>query len=178
MRAPTARRSIGPTTPHRSLLCSEPRRSPNYDLAKLVPFIDWSPFFATWELTGRYPMILDDNKVGPEARKLYQDAQEMLQRIVTEKWLTASAVIGFWPANSDGDDIVLYRGEERTEELARLHTLRQQVARQPGRDRAHVALADFVAPKDSGRADYIGGFRGDRGARRGRGAGALHCRYR
>ncbi|MGI9409322.1 MAG: vitamin B12 dependent-methionine synthase activation domain-containing protein, partial [Hyphomicrobiaceae bacterium] len=130
----------------------------NYDLAKLVPFIDWSPFFATWELTGRYPMILDDNKVGPEARKLYQDAQEMLQRIVAEKWLTASAVIGIWPANSDGDDIVLYRGEERSEELARLHTLRQQVARQPGRDRAHVALADFVAPRDSGRADYIGGF--------------------
>ncbi len=130
----------------------------NYDLAKLVPFIDWTPFFATWELTGRFPMILDDNKVGPEARQLYQDAQAMLQRIVDEKWLTANAVIGMWPANSDGDDIIVYRDEKRDEEIARLHTLRQQVARQPGRERAHVALADFVAPRDSGRADYIGGF--------------------
>jgi 5-methyltetrahydrofolate--homocysteine methyltransferase len=130
----------------------------DYDLAELVPYIDWTPFFQTWELTGRYPQILDDNKVGAEARKLFADARELLDRIVAEKWLRASAAVGFWPANSIGDDIELYADDARGKRLALLHTLRQQIARDPSRDRAHTALADFVAPKESGVADYVGGF--------------------
>ena len=130
----------------------------NYDLASLVPYIDWTPFFQTWELTGRYPAILDDNKVGVEARKLFEDAKVMLDRIVREKWFTANGVVGFWPANGVGDDIELYADETRKTTRATLYTLRQQMARDPSRDRAHVALADFVAPKESGTADYVGGF--------------------
>jgi 5-methyltetrahydrofolate--homocysteine methyltransferase len=130
----------------------------SYDLRKLVPLIDWTPFFQTWELAGRYPGILDDNVVGPEAKRLFADAQAMLKKMVDEKWLTANAVIGFWPANSVGDDIDLYTDETRTTKLATLHTLRQQMARENNKDRAHTALADFVAPKDSGIADWIGGF--------------------
>ena len=130
----------------------------SYDLATLAPYIDWTPFFQTWELAGRFPQILDDNKVGTEARKLYADAQTILKRMVDEKWLTAKAVVGFWPANSIGDDIELYTDETRTSKLATLHTLRQQIARDPSRDRAHTALADFIAPKESGVADFIGGF--------------------
>ncbi len=129
-----------------------------YDLAELVPYIDWTPFFQTWELKGRYPMILDDKKFGTEARKLLDDAKAMLDRIVKEKWLTATAVIGFWPANAIGDDIEVYAEDGRNAPLAMLHTLRQQIARDPGRNRAHTALADFIAPKDSGRQDYIGAF--------------------
>ncbi|MCB1519769.1 MAG: methionine synthase, partial [Hyphomicrobiaceae bacterium] len=135
-----------------------PRAFESYDLADLVPVIDWTPFFQTWELAGRYPQILDDNKVGPEAKKLFHDAQELLQQIVSGRWLTANAVIGFWPANSIGDDIELYTGEPRHSRLAMLHTLRQQIARDPSRNRAHTALADFIAPKETGVADYIGGF--------------------
>ena len=135
-----------------------PRTFENYDLAELVPCIDWTPFFQTWELAGRYPMILDDNIVGPEARKLYADAQVMLEQIVSGKWLEARATIGFWPAARDGDDIVLYTGEPRHTELERLHTLRQQIARDPKRNRAHTALSDFVAPADGEIADYVGGF--------------------
>ena len=130
----------------------------DYPLAELVPYIDWTPFFQTWELTGRYPAILKDNKVGAEAQKLFNDAQDMLKRIVAEKWVRAAGVIGFWPANSVGDDIALYTDEERKQELATLFTLRQQIARDPSRDRAHTALADFVAPKETGLADYVGGF--------------------
>ncbi|MEO1795076.1 MAG: vitamin B12 dependent-methionine synthase activation domain-containing protein, partial [Pseudomonadota bacterium] len=132
----------------------------DYDLSDLVPMIDWSPFFATWDLRGRYPAILDDEIVGVEARKLKADADAMLAQIVDGKWLTARAVVGFWPAESVGDDIVLYRDDARTEqsELARLHTLRQQIARDPRRDRANTALADFIAPRGSGVADYVGGF--------------------
>ena len=130
----------------------------NYDLSKLVDTIDWTPFFQTWELAGRYPAILTDNVVGPEAQKLFADAQDLLKRIVREKWLTANAVIGFWPANSIGDDIELYADNARKTPLATLHTLRQQIARDNNRDRAHTALADFIAPKDSGAADWIGGF--------------------
>jgi len=130
----------------------------SYPLAELAPYIDWTPFFQTWELKGRYPAILSDNKVGAEAKKLFADAQEMLKRLVAEKWLTANAVVGFWPANSAGDDIELFKDEERRERLTTLHTLRQQIARDPSRDRAHTALADFVAPKESLLADYIGGF--------------------
>ncbi|MEQ1577739.1 MAG: methionine synthase, partial [Hyphomicrobium sp.] len=135
-----------------------PRTYANYDLAGLVPLIDWTPFFQTWELPGRYPQILKDNKVGVEAQKLFNDAQEMLARLVAEKWVTANGVVGFWPANSVGDDIELYTGEPRHSKLATLHTLRQQMARDPSRDRAHTALADFIAPKETGVADYIGGF--------------------
>ena len=130
----------------------------NYDLAELVPYIDWTPFFQAWELTGRYPAILKDNKVGAEAQKLFNDAQAMLKQIVAEKWLKAAAVVGFWPANSIGDDIELFTDEKRKERLAMLHTLRQQIARDPSRDRAHTALADFIAPKESGLADYVGAF--------------------
>jgi 5-methyltetrahydrofolate--homocysteine methyltransferase len=129
----------------------------DFDLAELVNTIDWTPFFQTWELKGRYPAILDDDRYGEAARTLYKDAQVMLQRIVGEKWLTAKAVVGFWPANAVGDDIALYADETRTREIARLHTLRQQIARREGRERAHIALADYVAPKGT-KPDWIGGF--------------------
>ncbi len=125
-------------------------------LEELVPFIDWTPFFQTWELKGRFPQILDDEKQGAAARQLYEDAQAMLRRIVDERWFQAKAVIGFWPANSVGDDIRLYTGESRTETLATLHTLRQQLARRDGR--SNTAMSDFVAPEGSGVADYVGGF--------------------
>ncbi|ATG88625.1 5-methyltetrahydrofolate--homocysteine methyltransferase [Methylomonas koyamae] len=125
-------------------------------LATLVPFIDWTPFFLTWELSGRYPAILTDAVVGSEASKLFQDAQDMLQRIVSENWLTAKAVIGFFPANSDGDDIIVYNDDSRTEPLEVLHHLRQQNVKAPGRP--NYCLSDFIAPVGSGIADYIGGF--------------------
>ena len=128
----------------------------DYPIAELIDFIDWTPFFATWELTGKFPAILDDAKYGPAARSLYDDAKAMLARIVAERWFRASAVIGFWPANSDGDDIVVYADEARATPKAVLHTLRQQLTRREGR--ANVALADFVAPRASGLADHIGGF--------------------
>jgi 5-methyltetrahydrofolate--homocysteine methyltransferase len=130
----------------------------DYPLAELVPCIDWTPFFQTWELTGRYPAILKDNKVGAEAQKLFNDAQDMLRRMVAEKWVRAAGVIGFWRANSVGDDIELFTDDKRNAHLATLFTLRQQIARDPSRDRAHTALADFVAPKETGLADYVGGF--------------------
>jgi 5-methyltetrahydrofolate--homocysteine methyltransferase len=129
-----------------------------YNLAQLVPYIDWTPFFATWELAGRYPRILSDNVVGPEAKKLLDDAQAMLRRLVAEQWLTANAVVGFWPANAVGDDIAVYADDARGGQLAVLHTLRQQMARENQRDRANTSLADFVAPRESGVADYIGAF--------------------
>jgi 5-methyltetrahydrofolate--homocysteine methyltransferase len=127
-----------------------------YDVAELVPYIDWTPFFQTWEFKGRFPQLLDDPERGPAARQLYEDAQAMLRRIVEERWFTPKAVIGFWPANAVGDDIALYRGESRAEELAVLHTLRQQLARRDGKP--NLALSDFVAPKESGKADYVGAF--------------------
>ncbi|MCV0369267.1 methionine synthase [Filomicrobium sp.] len=130
----------------------------NYPLADLVPYIDWSPFFSTWELRGRYPAILDDNTVGPEARKLFADAEELLNRIVEGKWLTANAVVGFWPANAVGDDILLFDDDDRKNVRATAHTLRQQIARDHNRGRAHSALADFIAPQSTGLADYLGGF--------------------
>lgn len=130
----------------------------NYDLNALVDTIDWTPFFQTWELSGRYPRILDDNKVGPEARKLFEDAKHLLKRVVAENWVTANAVIGFWPANSVGDDIAVYDNADRKTQIATLHTLRQQIARDPSRNRAHTALADFIAPAETGVDDFIGGF--------------------
>ncbi|MFG1478520.1 methionine synthase [Xanthobacter sp. V4C-4] len=128
----------------------------DYDLADLVSFIDWTPFFQSWELKGRYPGILDDAVVGEPARALFNDAQAMLRKMVDEKWVQARAVIGFWPANAVGDDIVLFRDDTRANPLTTLHTLRQQLARREGR--FNLALADFVAPVDSGVADYVGAF--------------------
>lgn len=127
-----------------------------WDLAELARYIDWTPFFQTWELKGRYPDILNDEKQGEAARQLYADAQAMLTKIIDEKWFAPRAVIGFWPANAVGDDIRLFTDETRDEELATLFTLRQQLAKREGR--ANVALADFVAPADSAKSDYIGGF--------------------
>ena len=126
------------------------------NLEELVPYIDWTPFFQTWELSGKYPAILTDEIVGKEAIKLLSDAEAMLDKIVSEKWLTAKAVFGFFPANSVGDDIVLYKDDSRTEELEVLHHLRQQNIKAPGR--ANFCLSDFIATTESGKADYIGGF--------------------
>ncbi len=131
----------------------------DYDLAELVGRVDWGPFFQTWELSGRFPDILDDPVVGEAARSVYADAQAMLQQMIGERWVRARAVIGFWPANRRGtDDIVLWSDETRRTPLAVVHTLRQQMAREGGRARANLALADFIAPEDSGVADWLGGF--------------------
>ena len=124
----------------------------DYPLADLVEVIDWTPFFQTWELAGRYPAILDDAVVGPQARELFQDAKAMLSRIVGERWLTAKGVVGLWPANAVGDDIHLHADGGD----AVLYCLRQQ-AEKP-EDRANFCLADFVAPRDSGRRDWVGAF--------------------
>lgn len=128
----------------------------DWRLADLVDFIDWTPFFSAWEIKGTYPLLFEDAKVGEAARALYADARAMLTQMVAEDWLTPRAVVGFWPAASDGDDIILYADEERRERLATLHTLRQQMAR--ASDRGNAALADFVAPVSAGVADYVGGF--------------------
>ena len=127
-----------------------------YDLAELARYIDWTPFFQAWELKGAYPRILHDDKYGEAARHLFDDAEAMLKQLIAERWLTANGVVGFWPANSVGDDIEIYADETRKTKIATLHTLRQQMAREAGR--ANLALADFVAPKDTGVADYVGGF--------------------
>ncbi len=127
-----------------------------WDLAELARYIDWTPFFQTWELKGRYPKILEDEKQGPAARQLFDDAQAMLRKIIDEKWFAPRAVIGFWPANAVGDDIRLYSDEAREVELATFFTLRQQLVKRDGKP--NVALSDFVAPRESGRADYVGGF--------------------
>jgi 5-methyltetrahydrofolate--homocysteine methyltransferase len=128
-----------------------------YDLATLVPYIDWTPFFSAWEIKGTFPAVLSDSRYGEAASALYADAEAMLRQLVSEKWLVANGVIGFWPANSvNDDDIALYGSEDRESELATFYTLRQQIAR--GNDRPNTALADFIAPKESGLADYIGGF--------------------
>jgi len=128
----------------------------SYDVAALARYIDWTPFFQAWELKGTFPRILDDDKYGEAARHLYDDAQAMLKQLIEENWLTANGVVGFWPANSAGDDIELYTDETRSKHLATLHTLRQQMDRDKAKP--NLALADFVAPKETGLADYIGGF--------------------
>jgi 5-methyltetrahydrofolate--homocysteine methyltransferase len=128
-----------------------------YDVAELVPYIDWTPFFQTWELKGRFPALLQDEKQGAAARQLYDDAQAMLTRIVEERWFNPKAVIGFWPANAVGDDVRLFTGESRSDELATFFTLRQQLSKRT-EGKANLALADFVAPLDSGKPDYFGGF--------------------
>jgi len=128
----------------------------DYSLEELARYIDWTPFFQTWELAGRFPGILTDSVVGEVATSLYADAQKMLKQIVEEKWFTAKATIGFWPANAVGDDIRLYADDSRSTEIATLHTLRQQLEKREGRFNA--ALSDFIAPKASNVPDYIGGF--------------------
>jgi 5-methyltetrahydrofolate--homocysteine methyltransferase len=124
------------------------------DLADIARFIDWGPFFQAWELSGPYPAILDDPVVGDAARNLHREGQEMLRRIVEGRWLTASGVAGLWRANAVGDDIEMY--DERGSVVLTWRNLRQQNQRPPGK--ANFCLADFVAPKDSGRVDYLGGF--------------------
>jgi len=128
----------------------------DFPLEELARYIDWTPFFQTWELKGRYPAILEDEKQGEAARQLFEDAQRMLAQIIDEKWFAPRAVVGFWPANAVGDDIRLFTDESRQEELATLFTLRQQLSKRDGKP--NMALSDFVAPVESGKADYIGGF--------------------
>jgi 5-methyltetrahydrofolate--homocysteine methyltransferase len=127
-----------------------------YPLEELVPLIDWTPFFQTWELAGHYPAILDDPTVGATARNLFRDANVLLQRIVRERLLQAQGVFGFFPANSVGDDIELYTGDDRKQLKAVIHTIRQQMVKPPGRP--NLALADFVAPRATEVADYVGAF--------------------
>jgi 5-methyltetrahydrofolate--homocysteine methyltransferase len=128
----------------------------DYDLAELATHIDWTPFFRTWELVGVYPAILDDDVVGEAARGLFEDAKVMLDKIISEKWLTARAVIGFFPANAVGDDVELNMEWDGSNEPKAFHFLRQQMAKREGR--SNMCLADFVAPKDTGLTDHIGGF--------------------
>lgn len=128
----------------------------NYSLAEIRNYIDWGPFFIAWEMKGKFPDVLEDETYGEEARKLYEDANRLLDKIVKEKLLSARAVIGIYPANSVGDDIELYTDDNRNEVLTTFHTLRQQAKKRKGQ--ANKALADFVAPKETGIHDYLGGF--------------------
>ncbi|RBP17189.1 methionine synthase (B12-dependent) [Roseiarcus fermentans] len=123
----------------------------SYDLAELSRYIDWTPFFQAWELKGRYPAILDDPRQGAAARALFDDGQAMLKRIVDGRWLKPKAVVGFWPAAREGDDIALYADEARAKRIATFYTLRQQLTKRDGKP--NMALADFVGPRD-----YVGGF--------------------
>ena len=128
----------------------------DYDLKTLVDYIDWTPFFAAWDLHGRYPAILEDKTVGEAARSLFDDAQAMIAQILKEKPLTAHGVVGFWPANARGDDIVLFEDETRQKELGVLHGLRQQITKRG--NSPNYCLSDFIAPEESGIVDYIGAF--------------------
>ncbi|MBU2409810.1 MAG: cobalamin-dependent protein, partial [Gammaproteobacteria bacterium] len=132
----------------------------NFDLNELARYIDWGPFFQTWDLAGPFPAILKDEVVGTEAVRVYADGQRMLKRLIEGRWLSANGVAGFWPANSVGDDIVLYTDESRTEVALTWYGLRQQTEKHviDGVMRPSRALADFVAPRDSGIADYVGVF--------------------
>jgi 5-methyltetrahydrofolate--homocysteine methyltransferase len=128
----------------------------DYSIKELIDYIDWTPFFATWELSGKFPGILEDEKFGAAARSLYDDARAMLEKIVAEHWFRANAVFGFWRANAEGDDICLYADVARDKPAAVLHSLRQQLSKREGRP--NTALSDFIAPRSSGLEDYIGGF--------------------
>jgi 5-methyltetrahydrofolate--homocysteine methyltransferase len=128
----------------------------NYPLDEIIPYIDWSPFFLAWELKEKYPKILDDPEFGETARSLFDDAQQLLRRIVKERSLAAHAAYGFWPARSEGDDVVLLAPNDRPREVARFPMLRQQWERRGQRD--FRSLADYVAPLDSNRVDYVGAF--------------------
>ena len=128
----------------------------DYDVAELVPYIDWTPFFRTWGIRSKFPDVLTDPEFADAAKPLYDDALAMLERIVAEHWFRPKAVVGFWPAQADGDDIVVYADETRSAERARLHGIRQQATKTDGR--ANLSLSDFIAPADSGVADWVGGF--------------------
>jgi 5-methyltetrahydrofolate--homocysteine methyltransferase len=128
----------------------------DFRLTELVPFIDWSPFFHTWEIRGRYPDLLHDPARGSAARELFANAQELLKDIVEKSLFTAHAVYGFFPANSEGDDLVVFTDIRRAQELTRFHALRQQKDNQRGKPQ--LSLADYIAPRDSGHVDYIGAF--------------------
>ncbi len=129
----------------------------NYDLKELIERIDWTPFFHGWELKGSYPKILEDNFLGEEARKLFQDAKNMLDQIIKNKWFIAQGVMGLFPANSvDHDDIEIYEDESRQKIIARFHNLRQQIKKPEGQK--YLCLSDFIAPKESGIKDYLGAF--------------------
>ncbi|MFQ5584669.1 MAG: vitamin B12 dependent-methionine synthase activation domain-containing protein, partial [Calditrichia bacterium] len=128
----------------------------NFQVEKIRERIDWTPFFTAWELKGKFPKIFEHPEYGKEARKLYNDAQELLDKIINEKLLTANAVVGFFPANSVGDDIEIYGDESRSSILAVIHTLRQQMSKSG--ERANLSLSDFIAPKESGPKDYLGLF--------------------
>ncbi len=123
------------------------------DLATLARYIDWTPYFASWDLVGRYPMILEDDVVGEAAQSLWKDTQGLLQQMIGEQWISAKGVVGFWPANQSGDDVVVWSDESRKTEIGRFHTLRQQMEKT--NDKGQLALSDYVAPKA---ADYVGGF--------------------
>jgi len=126
----------------------------DYPLEEIAAYIDWTPFFHSWEMKGSYPKIFTDPERGPEAKKLFDDAQQMLKKAIAGRWLTAKAVVGFYPANAVDDDIEVYSDEKRSTALTKFHTIRQQTKKPAGQ--ANVALADFVKPK--GHADYVGGF--------------------
>jgi len=128
----------------------------NYPLEELVAYIDWSPFFQTWDLWGKYPQILDDATVGAAAREVFDNGQKMLDQIIKGRWLSANAVFGFWPANSVGDSIEIYADESRGAVLATFHQLRQQNEKPAGNP--NQSLADFIAPRESGITDYFGAF--------------------
>jgi 5-methyltetrahydrofolate--homocysteine methyltransferase len=129
----------------------------DYDLATLVPYVDWSPFFSAWEIKGTFPAVLSDSRYGEAASALFADAEAMLRQLVAEKWLVANGVIGFWPANTvNDDDIAVFADEDRGNKLGTFHTLRQQIARES--DRPNTALSDFIAPLQVNISDYIGGF--------------------
>jgi 5-methyltetrahydrofolate--homocysteine methyltransferase len=128
----------------------------DFPLTEIVPYIDWSPFFMAWELRGKYPQLLSDKAVGPVARELFADAQKLLEQIIQERLLTAHAVYGFYPANADGDDIVVFTDDTRSKELLRFHALRQQWEREG--QTCFRSLADYIAPIGSGIADYLGAF--------------------
>ena len=161
--------NIGLTPPRPAFLGV--RSFNDYDLATLAQAIDWTPFFASWELVGRYPAIFEDDVVGEAAKALYADARPMLDRIVQEGLFQASGVVGLWPANSDGEDIILYTDDSRSTELGRLHTLRQQMLKDGGKP--NLALADFIAPAGLAE-DYIGGF----AVTAGHGESALSLHYK
>ncbi|MGB7879153.1 MAG: vitamin B12 dependent-methionine synthase activation domain-containing protein [Ilumatobacteraceae bacterium] len=127
-----------------------------YDVAELVPYIDWTPFFRTWGIRSKFPEVLTDPEFADAARPLYDDALAMLDKIVADKWFRPKAVVGFWPAQADGDDIVVFTDEKCTSPRARFHGVRQQATKTEGRP--NLSLSDFVAPADSGVTDWVGGF--------------------
>jgi 5-methyltetrahydrofolate--homocysteine methyltransferase len=128
----------------------------DFPMEKIRPYINWVFFFVTWELRGKFPDILDDPRYGGEARKLYEDAQLMLDRIIAEKWLRAHAVFGIWPAQSRGDDILVYKDESRREILSTFSNLRNQTIKE--KELPNLCLSDFIAPESSGLTDYLGAF--------------------